>query len=176
MQIDILPTPNIAGKTDSEKLNNLISYTTELYNILRVLLSSLDTKNFTEELAEKIENSIQEHQDLNEYATRAYVNKEDSSLQGSIDGVASDLANHNHDSSYAPSGHDHNSKYAPKTHNHDGSYAPSGHDHNSKYAPKTHYHEGYALSDHKHDYVYAPYYNDYATETWVKNYVKSQLP
>jgi cell division protein FtsL len=89
MQIDILPVPNISGKDDSEKLNNLISYVSQLHNMLKVLLTALDTNNFTAELASKIENSVQEHQSLGEYATRAFVEEENKKLWSSVDLKAS---------------------------------------------------------------------------------------
>lgn len=89
MQIDILPVPNISGKDDSEKLNNLISYVSQLHNMLKVLLTALDTNNFTAELASKIENSVQEHQSLGEYATRAFVEKESENLWSSVNTKAS---------------------------------------------------------------------------------------
>lgn len=91
MQIDVLPYPNITGKTDVERLNNLIAYTTQLYNVLRVILTSLDTSNLTQDLAQKIENSIKEHQDLSEYSTTAYVDRADDELQDDIDTLYGNL-------------------------------------------------------------------------------------
>ena len=87
MQIDVLPYPNITGRTDVERLNNLIAYTTQLYNILRVILTSLDTSNLTQDLAQQIEASIKEHQDLSEYSTTAYVDRADEELQGEINAL-----------------------------------------------------------------------------------------
>lgn len=71
-----IPVPIITGFTDAEKLAAVIAYLTQLYNSLTRELASIDLTNLSPDLAEKINKSLNEHQDLSAYATKSYVGKE----------------------------------------------------------------------------------------------------
>ena len=69
-----LPIFSAQGKTDSEKLAELIKFLPSLSSAIDRQMSSLDFNNLNESLRKRIEDSVTEHQDLSEYATRAHTN------------------------------------------------------------------------------------------------------
>jgi hypothetical protein len=73
MQTDSIPFPHISGLSDTQKLQAVITYLTQLVEELKRQLTSIDTTNMIPEVAEKIEKCITEETDLSEYATRSMV-------------------------------------------------------------------------------------------------------
>lgn len=70
-----IPMPVITGVTDAEKIQNIISYLSQLFTELDRVLSSIGFQNLSQELSESIRKGITEHQDLSAYATNAFVKK-----------------------------------------------------------------------------------------------------
>ncbi len=70
-----IPMPVITGVTDAEKIQNIISYLSQLFSDLDRVLSSIGFPNLSQELSESIRKRITEHQDLSAYATNAFVKK-----------------------------------------------------------------------------------------------------
>lgn len=70
-----IPIFSAQGKTDSEKLAELIKFMPSLSSAIERQVSSLDFNNLNESLRNRIENSITEHQDLSGFSTNAYTNR-----------------------------------------------------------------------------------------------------
>jgi hypothetical protein len=68
-----IPIPMIHGTTDSEKIREIESYLSRLSEVLIRELSSIGFQNLSQDLAQKINNAVESHQDLSEYATKSYV-------------------------------------------------------------------------------------------------------
>lgn len=77
-----IPMPVITGVTDAEKIQNIISYLSQLFTELDRVLSSIGFPNLSQELSESIRKGITEHQSLSEYATRKFVLDEDNTTYG----------------------------------------------------------------------------------------------
>ncbi len=75
-----IPVPMIYGANDSEKIKDIISYITRLADTLSRELNSIGIPNLSQELREKIDGAISQHQDLSEYATSAAVEKKDAEV------------------------------------------------------------------------------------------------
>lgn len=69
------PALSLRGKTDSEKLAELISYLPSLTSSIEREMMSLDFSNLNEDLQKKISSGITEHQDLSGYASKNYTKK-----------------------------------------------------------------------------------------------------
>lgn len=67
-----IPMPVITGVTDAEKIQNIISYLSQLFTELDRVLSSIGFPNLSQELSESIRKGITEHQSLSEYATKRF--------------------------------------------------------------------------------------------------------
>lgn len=85
-----LPIFSARGKTDSERLSELIAYLPSLSSAIDRQLMSLDFNNLNENLRSRIENSVTEHQDLTGYASKNYAKKNFPSF-GYVDGVKEEL-------------------------------------------------------------------------------------
>lgn len=70
-----IPVPSIRGKTDSERVAEVVSYLSSLSSAVDRALLSIDFTNLNEGLAERINQSITEHQDLSGYASKSYAKK-----------------------------------------------------------------------------------------------------
>lgn len=68
-----IPVPMIHGATDSEKIREIESYLSRLSEVLIRELSSIGFQNLSQDLSQKINNAVESHQDLSEYATKSYV-------------------------------------------------------------------------------------------------------
>lgn len=68
-----LPAFSPKGRTDSEKISEIISYLMILSSALDREMLSIDSPNLNKKLSDKIDGSIQEHQDLSGYASKNYV-------------------------------------------------------------------------------------------------------
>lgn len=77
-----IPIPIITGVTDAEKIQNIISYLSQLFTELDRVLSSIGFPNLSHELSESIRKGITEHQDLSAYATRKFALDEDNITYG----------------------------------------------------------------------------------------------
>lgn len=66
------PALSLRGKTDSEKLAELISYLPSLTSSIEREMMSLDFSNLNEDLQKKISSGITEHQDLSGYSSKNY--------------------------------------------------------------------------------------------------------
>jgi hypothetical protein len=68
-----IPIPMIHGANDSEKIREIEAYLSRLSEVLIRELSSIGFQNLSQDLAQKINNVVESHQDLSEYATKSYV-------------------------------------------------------------------------------------------------------
>ena len=84
------PALSLRGKTDSEKLAELISYLPSLTSSIEREMMSLDFSNLNEDLQKKISSGITEHQDLSGYASKNFAKKNFTSYQY-VDGVKTEL-------------------------------------------------------------------------------------
>lgn len=66
------PALSLRGKTDSEKLAELISYLPSLTSSIEREMMSLDFSNLNEDLQKKISSGITEHQDLSGFSSKIY--------------------------------------------------------------------------------------------------------
>ena len=78
------PALSLRGKTDSEKLAELISYLPSLTSSIEREMMSLDFSNLNEDLQKKISSGITEHQDLSGYASKNYTKKIANELESEI--------------------------------------------------------------------------------------------
>lgn len=78
------PALSLRGKTDSEKLAELISYLPSLTSSIEREMMSLDFSNLNEDLQKKISSGITEHQDLSGYASKNYTKKITNELESEI--------------------------------------------------------------------------------------------
>lgn len=166
MQTDRIPFPYISGLSDTQKLQEVITYLTQLVEELKRQLASIDTTNMIPEVAEKIEKCITEETDLSEYALKTELKS----------GLATKSnVGHGHDQ-YATDSDLNSLSSALASHNHDDRYSKSGHTH-GQYAFTDHTHSGYAKSSHSHpgSDLDSWYGAKLATESWVKSYVSSMI-
>lgn len=68
-----IPIPMIHGTTDSEKIRETEAYLSRLSEVLIRELSSISFQNLSQDLSQKINNAVESHQDLSEYASKRYV-------------------------------------------------------------------------------------------------------
>ena len=86
-----LPVFSAQGKTDSEKLAELIKFMPSLSSAIDRQMSSLDFNNLNESLRKRIEDSVTEHQDLSEYATRAHTWRVQNGLSNEIQSLSDEI-------------------------------------------------------------------------------------
>ncbi len=66
------PALSLRGKTDAEKLAELVSYIPSLTSAIEREMMSLDFSNLNEGLQQRINSSLTEHQDLSGFASKNY--------------------------------------------------------------------------------------------------------
>lgn len=81
-----IPVPSIRGNTDTERVTEMISYLSSLSSAIDRAFLSIDFSNLNEDLADRINKSITEHQDLTGYASKNYAKKNFTSFEF-VDGV-----------------------------------------------------------------------------------------
>lgn len=86
-----IPSLYIQGKTDAEKIAELIAYLPTLSSALERELSSIDFSNLNENLSSRISNSITEHQDLTGFVSKNY-SKNHFYDKKAVDEIASTLS------------------------------------------------------------------------------------
>ena len=79
-----LPIFSARGRTDSERLSELIAYLPSLSSAIDRQMMSLDYSNLNEDLRKKIDSGITEHQDLSGYASKNYVKNIVSELESAV--------------------------------------------------------------------------------------------